>query len=48
MRDQRFATKPLTWWPILLAIQCIACEPTWTRSSTTYCRWPCFGRRFGL
>ena len=23
-------------------------RPAWTRSSTTYCRWPCFGRRFGL
>jgi len=23
-------------------------RPTWTRSSTAYCRWPCFGRRVGL
>ena len=23
-------------------------RPAWTRSSTTYCRWPCFGRRGGL
>ena len=23
-------------------------RPAWTRSSTTYCRWPCFGRRVGL
>jgi len=22
--------------------------PAWTRSSTTYCRWPCFSRRVGL
>ena len=23
-------------------------RPTWTTSSTTYCRWPCFGRSVGL
>ena len=23
-------------------------RPTWTRSSPTYCRWPCFGRGVGL
>ena len=23
-------------------------RPAWTQSSTTYCRWPCFGRRVGL
>ena len=23
-------------------------RPAWTRSSTTYCRWPCFGREVGL
>jgi len=22
--------------------------PTWTRSFTAYCRWPCFSRRVGL
>jgi len=23
-------------------------RPAWTRSSTAYCRWPCFGRGVGL
>jgi len=23
-------------------------RPAWTRSSTAYCMWPCFGRRVGL
>ena len=23
-------------------------RPAWTRSSTAYCRWPCFGRRVGI
>ena len=34
----------LTWIPNCLLVF----WPAWTRSSTAYCRWPCFGRRVGL
>ena len=36
---------PGKWWSLLLWRYS---RPAWTRSSTTYCRWPCFGRRVGL
>ena len=36
---------PGRWWSLLLWRYS---RPSWTRSSTIYCRWPCFGRRSGL
>ena len=36
---------PGRWWSLLLWRYS---RPAWTRSSTTYCRGPCFGRRVGL